>query len=83
MHPIIAPKIPGIACKLFTPQVSCKPIFSYKNLDITLNPYDEKHPPINPIKIEKTDSTTKSELDPITTPPAKVAFKTSSILNFP
>ena len=79
---IIPPKSPGIPCKLCIPHVSCKFIFFLKYGPKNKNPNVDTIPAIVPIIIEITPVTTKSEAPPIDTPPANVAFNTTSISNF-
>ena len=45
------PKIEGIPCKLFTPEVSENEILSRKKGPIYKNPIADKDPPRNPVNI--------------------------------
>lgn len=76
------PKIPGIPCKLFIPQVSLRPIFSSKKLVSFMYPKVETIPPIQPIVKLAAGLVPKPLTAPIITPPDNVALSISYILNF-
>lgn len=78
----IPPNIPGIPWRLWTPQVSLSPIH-YSSFDCKyLNPRQDTTPAKSPIQRAPAGLVNTPLGAPMTTPPAKDAFKISSIENF-
>jgi len=71
--------IPGIPCRLLTPHVSLIPSFYLSDSDNFIYPKAETIPDIEPMMIAMNGLFRMSALEPIPTPPANVAFRTTSI----
>lgn len=77
------PNRPGRACRFVTPAVSCRNPLSESAGVSLLKPTVEMTPPKRPIRIAVPISAVRLLFAPIMTPPAKEAFKMSSMRSFP